>query len=182
MLRSIGFFVLTLGLTLGSVHGALPVYQQSTVYVCPMHPEVQSSKPGECPKCGMQLVVKSAAPANPDSDKSGGATVIVPNPGQTPVSSQSVDAYTCPMHPESRLNAPGKCPRCGMTLVPATPAIAGKYALEMATEPVNMRPNQEVRLRFVVLEPATGKRVIQFAPTHTKLFHLFIVSQDMTHF
>src|SRR5215467_3426808 len=116
MLRSVGFFVLTLSLTLGSVRGALPVYQQSTVYVCPMHPEVQSSKPGECPKCGMQLVVKSAAPANPDSDKSGGATVIVPNPGQTPVSSQSVDAYTCPMHPEIRLNAPGKCPKCGMTL------------------------------------------------------------------
>lgn len=24
-------------------------------YVCPMHPEVQSDKPGECPKCGMTL-------------------------------------------------------------------------------------------------------------------------------
>ncbi len=28
------------------------------VYVCPMHPEVQSSKPGKCPKCGMHLVKK----------------------------------------------------------------------------------------------------------------------------
>ena len=25
------------------------------VYTCPMHPEVTSSKPGKCPKCGMQL-------------------------------------------------------------------------------------------------------------------------------
>ncbi len=24
-------------------------------YVCPMHPDVQSDKPGECPKCGMTL-------------------------------------------------------------------------------------------------------------------------------
>ncbi|WP_369009288.1 heavy metal-binding domain-containing protein [Myxococcus xanthus] len=26
------------------------------VYTCPMHPEVQSSKPGSCPKCAMGLV------------------------------------------------------------------------------------------------------------------------------
>lgn len=25
-------------------------------YTCPMHPEVKSSKPGKCPKCGMELV------------------------------------------------------------------------------------------------------------------------------
>lgn len=25
-------------------------------YTCPMHPEVRSDKPGECPKCGMDLV------------------------------------------------------------------------------------------------------------------------------
>ena len=25
-------------------------------YTCPMHPEVQSEKPGKCPKCGMALV------------------------------------------------------------------------------------------------------------------------------
>jgi Heavy metal binding domain len=29
-----------------------------TVYTCPMHPEVQSDRPGKCPKCGMDLVVK----------------------------------------------------------------------------------------------------------------------------
>jgi len=28
------------------------------VYTCPMHPEVISDKPGECPKCGMDLELK----------------------------------------------------------------------------------------------------------------------------
>ena len=31
----------------------------SAMYVCPMHPEVTSTKPGKCPKCGMALVKKS---------------------------------------------------------------------------------------------------------------------------
>ena len=26
------------------------------VYTCPMHPEVRSDKPGQCPKCGMTLI------------------------------------------------------------------------------------------------------------------------------
>jgi len=29
------------------------------VYTCPMHPEVQSDKPGKCPKCGMNLEKKA---------------------------------------------------------------------------------------------------------------------------
>jgi YHS domain-containing protein len=29
------------------------------IYTCPMHPEVQSDKPGKCPKCGMNLEKKA---------------------------------------------------------------------------------------------------------------------------
>lgn len=29
-------------------------------YTCPMHPEIQSDKPGNCPKCGMDLVPKQS--------------------------------------------------------------------------------------------------------------------------
>jgi Cu(I)/Ag(I) efflux system membrane fusion protein len=31
---------------------------------------------------------------------------------------QAIDHYTCPMHPSVRAHEPGKCPICGMTLVP----------------------------------------------------------------
>ena len=32
--------------------------------------------------------------------------------------------WTCPMHPEVKSDKPGKCPKCGMTLIPVmeTPA------------------------------------------------------------
>ena len=31
---------------------------------------------------------------------------------------ESLEIYTCPMHPQIVRNAPGKCPICGMDLVP----------------------------------------------------------------
>ena len=37
-------------------------------------------------------------------------------PSSNPVKQDTVK-YTCPMHPEVIKNEPGKCPKCGMTLV-----------------------------------------------------------------
>ncbi|MEO8185123.1 MAG: efflux RND transporter periplasmic adaptor subunit [Deltaproteobacteria bacterium] len=42
-----------------SPQSASPASDGSALYSCPMHPEVQSSTAGKCPKCGMDLVKKS---------------------------------------------------------------------------------------------------------------------------
>lgn len=33
--------------------------KKAAEYTCPMHPEVVSDKPGKCPQCGMDLMIKS---------------------------------------------------------------------------------------------------------------------------
>ena len=37
-----------------------PKSATKTIYTCVMHPEISSTKPGKCPKCGMALVKKTA--------------------------------------------------------------------------------------------------------------------------
>ena len=38
----------------------MPEQGPGIIYVCPMHAEVIQAKPGECPKCGMELAPKAA--------------------------------------------------------------------------------------------------------------------------
>lgn len=48
---------------------SMPVHHQAVTYTCPMHPEIHSTKPGNCPKCGMKLVKeKDAAAAGDQGD------------------------------------------------------------------------------------------------------------------
>lgn len=39
-----------------------------TEWTCPMHPEVSSTKPGPCPKCGMALEAKDISSLDPNAD------------------------------------------------------------------------------------------------------------------
>ena len=86
------------------------------------------------------------------------------------------------MHPEVRTTAPGKCPKCGMALVPVTPAIAAEFNLRFECSPSAPKPNEKIRLRFSIFNPKSGEQVKEFYITHEKLFHLFIVSQDLSEF
>jgi P-type Cu+ transporter len=72
--------------------------QPAAAYICPMHPEVVQTGPGDCPKCGMAL-----------------------EPTTPPAPAAKVE-YVCPMHPQIVRDGPGSCPICGMALEPRTAA------------------------------------------------------------
>ena len=154
-------------------------YQQTTVYSCSMHPEVQSSKPGKCPKCGMKLIAQKRSESG---EQKGGASQTQAPGSRTLEVVKQAEEYTCSMHPDVRTNAPGKCPKCGMTLVPVTPAITDDFNLKFECFPKAPKPNEKIRLRFSIFNPKTREQVKEFYITHDKLFHLFIVSEDMSEF
>jgi Cu+-exporting ATPase len=87
-----------------------------TTYICPMCPEVSSTKPAPCPKCGMAL-----EPAIP---------TLAPPTTRT--------QYTCPMHPEIRRDEPGHCPICGMSLEPVTVTLTSASAAAPNPELLDM--------------------------------------------
>jgi rubrerythrin len=83
-------------------------------YTCPMpeHSSVHEDKPGKCPICGMTLIPVMEAPGAATNAAPGGASS---SPNTKPAAKQ---LYTCMMHPEVISDHPGKCPKCGMDLVP----------------------------------------------------------------
>ncbi len=78
-------------------------------YICPMHPEVISDKPGVCPKCNMNLVSDSDVEDRTDNDSHHD------NP-KNHSDATHADLYACPMHPDVTSDKPGMCPKCHMAL------------------------------------------------------------------
>lgn len=97
-----------------------------------------------------------------------------------PPASQPKD-YVCPMDPEVRSATPDKCPRCGMTLVFRIPDPV-EYPLDLSLSPPAPRAGDPVSLLFKIRDPKTGALVNRFELIHEKLFHMFVVSQDLEYF
>jgi len=91
-----------------------------TEFVCPMHPEVVRNEPGSCPVCGMDLVPREAAGAMARHDHAGIVPAMAHASGAAAGTEEDAAkrTYTCPMHPAVVQSGPGRCPICGMHLVP----------------------------------------------------------------
>ncbi len=116
-----------------------------TYYTCIMHPEIRNDKPGNCSECGMTLIkktVKVTIPekeANPklkstslvqqeESKQKNTAKPVIEQPKTEQVQTKIV--YTCVMHPEVQMDKPGKCFKCGMTLIKRAIKASAKKPIE----------------------------------------------------
>jgi hypothetical protein len=98
-----------------------------------------------------------------------------PEPKEPPVD------FVCPMDPDVHSARPGQCPRCGMRLIAGIPDET-EYPVILNPTPARLQAGRPVELAFEVLNPKTAQRVTDFEIVHDKLFHMFIVSQDLEFF
>jgi hypothetical protein len=98
-----------------------------------------------------------------------------PEPQPAPVE------FVCPMDPEVRSKTPGKCPRCGMTLVANIPEPV-EYPTTFSFTPPQIPANGELHIEIRSSNPKTGAAIKHFQIIHEKPIHLFIVSEDLEYF
>jgi hypothetical protein len=98
-----------------------------------------------------------------------------------PVTTPDPEDYVCPMDPDVRSSKPGVCPRCGMKLTLGVPE-AVEYPVRLELNPRVLRAGEKVEITFHITAPKTGAPVVQFEIVHERLFHMFIVSQDLEYF
>lgn len=97
------------------------------------------------------------------------------------LAAQTIPDFTCPMDPEVHAKLPGRCPRCGMNLVPNLPD-ALEFRLHLDVLPAAPRTTSTTALRLSVFHPQTNRRVTQFEEIHEKQMHLFLISEDRQYF
>ncbi|MBI4906532.1 MAG: hypothetical protein HY820_23085 [Acidobacteria bacterium] len=85
------------------------------------------------------------------------------------------------MDKDVRTKGPGKCPRCGMKLV-AGIADSAEYPVRLKLSPRVAQPGKPVGMTFTVEHPKTAATVKNFEVVHEKLFHLFLISEDLSFF
>ncbi|PYS23996.1 MAG: hypothetical protein DMG11_24825 [Acidobacteria bacterium] len=82
------------------------------------------------------------------------------------------------MDPDVRSNSPGKCARCGMALVAGLPDPV-EYHMDLTVAPRPPKVGEMARLTFSIHDPWKDRPVTNFQIVHEKLFHMFVVSQDL---
>ncbi len=142
-----------------------PSTEHAPKYRCPMHPQITSPDPGECPICHMAL--------EPIPDDAGAPQDTVYRcpmhpqiqqdvPGTCPICKMDLEPakveppapalYRCPMHPEVEQDAPGSCPICKMDLEPvrkASPPGTAPLALSLdRLQAIGVRTAEATRHTF----------------------------------
>ncbi len=116
-----------------SISGDMEVMPE-TLWSCPMHPEEISSELGRCPVCGMDLENRNGTSEErqrlyqkrldgPEREF-GDANLHEPHGQSSHDRSLTVEGvgdgedklFTCPQHPGSVFDEPGRCPLCGVFL------------------------------------------------------------------
>lgn len=88
--------------------------------------------------------------------------------------------WVCPMDPDVRSGQPARCRKCGMALVAGIPEPV-EYPVSLELQPRPLAPNAPVRMTFRITEPKSRKPA-KLQLIHEKLFHLFLVSEDLQFF
>jgi hypothetical protein len=126
--------------------------------------------------CGASIPVKADLPFRPEP--------IVPQVADQPATPPDPAAgvvYMCPMDPDIRSHDPGSCRRCGMTLVAGIPEPV-EFHVDLTVLPRALQPEQAAVLNFRIHDPWKERPVANYNVVHERLFHAFIVSEDLTFF
>lgn len=162
------------------------------IYTCPMHPEIQVNKPGNCPKCGMKLVVQKPKSSNPKipAPVKKAQTGKINNTENMKMPAKSKDVnkpsqpvvYTCVMHPEIQASRPGNCPICGMKLIEeksevvSNPSNTKKGNMQMPMQDTSKRmENRNMNnMDMSKANSASLKTLINNTPPRTVRYDLYI--------
>ena len=133
--------------------------------------------------CGVCLTARSEPLilAEPTVVAQAGQSQAGQSDASTPPDPSDGVVYICPMDPDVRSHQAGTCRRCGMALVSGIPDPV-EFHLDLSTIPRVPSPGRTAVLQFAVHDPWKDRPVSHFNVVHEKLFHTFIVSEDLQFF
>jgi Heavy metal binding domain len=131
--------------------------------------------------CALSVVTSSDRVALAESvARSAALPAVRGAPAQAPDPARDL-VYICPMDPDVRSHTQGTCRRCGMTLVAGVPD-PEEFHLDARVFPAPPQPSKTTVLQFLVHDPWRDRPVAAYNVLHERLFHAFVVSEDLEFF